>query len=129
MSLIRRVKYAAIAAVVAGGGWVVVRAVGGDADQRRAESVSDDRELFQAARRPDVGLDERGRHRPRRPIDLGGRALRHQHLRREPATGKMSTLDPILLFDESGKLVQQLRRRPDGVSRTAFTSIATATCG
>ena len=58
------------------------RPVGQHAGQRRAESVHHRRESLQAARGPDLGLDQRGRHRSRRQVDLGGRALRRQQLLR-----------------------------------------------
>ena len=41
-----------------------------------AEPVQHDQGLLQAACRPPVGIDERGRHRQGRQVDLGRRALR-----------------------------------------------------
>ncbi len=35
---------------------------------------------FKLPEGPHVGLDQRGGHRPRRQVDLGGRALRRQQL-------------------------------------------------
>ena len=65
-----------------------------------------------AAARPELGLDQRGRHRSRRHQRLGRRALRRVRGRRRaskpgtPFACDGSTLDPILKFDASGKLVK-----------------------
>ena len=57
----------------AGSGWRVDAA-----RERGGESVPDRRELLQAARGADVGLDERGGHRQGWQVHLGGRALRRE---------------------------------------------------
>ena len=74
------------------------------AHQHCAQSVQDGRAVPQDAGRAHVGIDERGRHRPRRAQHLGGRALRREQLSRS-RDGQMSSLPSILKFDASGKLV------------------------
>ena len=86
-----------------------VLAVAQDAGQPTNDapnSVQHDQGLLQAARGPDVGIDERRRHRQGRQVDLGRRALRPANSCLDRATGKMSDLPTVLKFDATGKLVK-----------------------
>ena len=98
------------------------------ADQRRAEPVQHRQRLLQAARRPDLGIDERGRDRQGRQVDLGRRAVRRQQLPRSRDRQDVGRPDhPQVRCDRQAG--QELRRRAARSSRTASTSIATATSG
>ena len=76
------------------------------ADQRRAEPVQHRQRLLQAARRPDVGIDERGRYRQGRQVDLGRGALRHATAASTARPARCPTCRSVLKFDPSGKLVK-----------------------
>ena len=104
------------------------RTVGQHARQRGAESVHHGREPLQAARGPHVGLDQRGGHRSRWQVDLGGRALRRQQLLR-PRQGDDVAAAGHPQVRRVWKAGAQFRDRHRRSSRTASTSTAKATCG
>ena len=105
MSLMRRVKYAAIAAVVAGG-WVLYA-------QSEATPTNDAPNQFQTIESY-FKLPEGRKWGSTSAVDIArdGRSIwvaercGTNTCVADPPTGKMSTVDPILLFDESGKLVR-----------------------
>ena len=106
MSLFRRVKYAAVAAVVSGGGWVVY-------GQTAATPTNDAPNPFQTIE-GHFKLPEGRTWGSTSAVDIArdGRSIwvaercGANTCVAEPTTGKMSPLDPVLLFDESGKLVR-----------------------
>ena len=90
------------------------RAVDDRADQLGAQSLPDDRGLGEDAGGPQLGIDERGRRRQGRQIDLGRRTLRRQQLlgRREGGdvdARRRAEVRPV------GRARAQLRRRADGL--------------
>src|SRR5262245_28055797 len=106
MSLFHRLKYVAFAAVVSGGGWVVY-AQSGAAPTNDAPNPFQTIEGFfklpegrtwGSTSAVDVARDGRS-------IWVAERCGTNSCVA-DPATGKMSDIDPILLFDESGKLVR-----------------------
>ena len=106
MPLFRRVKYAAVAAVVSGGGWVVY-------GQTAATPTNDAPNPFQTIE-GHFKLPEGRTWGSTSAVDIArdGRSIwvaercGANTCVAEPTTGKMSALDPVLLFDESGKLVR-----------------------
>jgi sugar lactone lactonase YvrE len=105
MSLFRRGKYAALA-VVASGGWVVYA-------QTAAAPTNDAPNPFQTIE-GHFKMPEGRTWGSTSAVDIArdGRSIwvaercGANTCVAEPTTGKMSALDPVLLFDESGKLVR-----------------------
>jgi streptogramin lyase len=106
MSLFRSVKYAALATVVSGGGWVVYA-------QATAVPTNDAPNPYQTIE-GHFKLPEGRTWGSTSAVDIArdGRSIwvaercGANTCVAEPTTGKMSALDPVLLFDESGKLVR-----------------------
>ena len=103
MSLFRRVKYAAVAAVVSGGGWVVY-------GQTAATPTNDAPNPFQTIE-GHFKLPEGRTWGSTSAVDIArdGRSIwvaercGTNSCVAEPTTGKMSPANPVLLFDESGQ--------------------------
>ena len=106
MSVFRRVKYLAISAMVSGGGWAMYA-------QSAATPTHDAPNPYQTVENY-FKLPEGRTWGSTSAVDVArdGRSIwvaercGANTCVAEPPTGKMSTLDPILLFDESGKLVR-----------------------
>jgi sugar lactone lactonase YvrE len=106
MSLFRTVKYTVLAAAVSGGGWVV-------AAQGTATPTNDAPNPFQTIE-GHFKMPEGRTWGSTSAVDIArdGRSIwvaercGANTCVADPTTGKMSDLDPVLLFDESGKLVR-----------------------
>ena len=85
------------------------RARQGRADQQPAQSLRDRAQLGHAARRPPLGIGERGACRCRRQAHLGGRPLRRERVHRIDRRSDRQTRSQR----QGGA---ELRRRPDRVA-------------
>ena len=77
-----------------------------------AEPVHDGQRLLQAARRAQVGLDQRRRRRQGRQVDLGRRALRREQLPRSRRPARSRTSPTVLKFDDDRQAGDSASARP-----------------